>query len=233
TDLEFNLVGPEIDRLESYSNRIMTELRKIPGFVDVDSSLSLRKPEVRVNIDRQKAADLGIRVEDIAAALRTLVGGEVVSKYKEADEQYDVWLRASLPYRSDPRAIYNLAIARPSGELVRLSNLVTLREERGPAQIDRLGRQRKVTISANLVKLPLGDAVAHVDRIIAGLDLPQLYSISYSNRAKFLSETVHNFGIAFLLSIIFMYMILAAQFESFLHPITIMLSLPLSIPFAL
>jgi len=233
TDFEFNLVGPEIDRLEAYSTRIMDEMRKIPGFVDVDSSLSLRKPEVRVNIDRQKAADLGIRVEDIASALRTLVGGEVVSKYKEADEQYDVWLRASLPYRSDPSAIYNLAIARPDGELVRLSNLVTLKEERGPAEIDRLGRQRKVTISANLDKLPLGDAVSHVDRIIAGLDLPQLYSISYSNRAKFLSETVHNFGIAFLLSIIFMYMILAAQFESFLHPITIMLSLPLSIPFAL
>ncbi|MEW6270974.1 MAG: efflux RND transporter permease subunit [Thermodesulfobacteriota bacterium] len=233
SDFEFDLVGPDIERLEQYSNDIMTEMRRVPGFVDVDSTLALRKPEVRVNIDRKKAADLGIRVEDVAATLRTLVGGEPVTKYKEADEQYDVWLRASLPNRTDPHAIYNLAVKRPNGELVRLSNLVTLDEARGPAQIDRFSRQRKVTVVANLDHLALGDAIKHVDRIVAKLDLPQLYSIRYANRAKSLAETGTNFTIAFALSVVFMYMILAAQFESFLHPITIMLSLPLSIPFAL
>ena len=233
SDFEFDLVGPEIEKLEQYSNSIMEEMRKTPGFVDVDSTLALRKPEIRVNIDRKKAADLGIRVEDIAATLRTLVGGEPVTKYKEADEQYDVWLRASLPNRDDPHAIYNLAVARANGELVRLSNLVTLDEARGPAQIDRFSRQRKVTIVANLDHLPLGDAVKKVNEIAAQLDLPQLYGIRYANRAKSLAETGTNFAIAFLLSVLFMYMILAAQFESFLHPITIMLSLPLSIPFAL
>jgi len=233
SDFEFDLVGPEIERLEDYADAIMAEMRKSPGFVDVDSSLALRKPEIRVNIDRKKAADLGIRVEDVAGTLRTLVGGEPVTKYKEADEQYDVWLRASLPNRDDPDAIYNLAVARPSGELVRLSNLVTLDEARGPAQIDRLSRQRKVTIEANLEDLPLGDAVKRVSEIVRQLDLPQLYEIRWANRAKSLAETGTNFAIAFLLSVLFMYMILAAQFESFLHPITIMLSLPLSIPFAL
>ncbi|HEY8518141.1 MAG TPA: efflux RND transporter permease subunit [Candidatus Binatia bacterium] len=233
SDFEFDLVGPEIEKLEQYSSAIMDEMRKVPGFVDIDSTLALRKPEVRVHIDRKKAADLGIRVEDIAATLRTLVGGEPVTKYKEADEQYDVWLRASLPNRTDPHAIYNLAVARPNGELVRLSNLVTLDEARGPAQIDRFSRQRKVTIVANLEGIALGDAIKRVDEIVAKLDLPQLYSIRYANRAKSLAETGTNFTIAFALSIVFMYMILAAQFESFLHPITIMLSLPLSIPFAL
>jgi len=233
SDFEFDLVGPEIERLEDYADAIMAEMRKSPGFVDVDSSLALRKPEIRVNIDRKKAADLGIRVEDVAGTLRTLVGGEPVTKYKEADEQYDVWLRASLPNRDDPDAIYNLAVARPNGELVRLSNLVTLDEARGPAQIDRLSRQRKVTIEANLEDLPLGDAVKRVNEIVRQLDLPQLYEIRWANRAKSLAETGTNFAIAFLLSVLFMYMILAAQFESFLHPITIMLSLPLSIPFAL
>ncbi len=233
SDFEFDLVGPEIVELEKYANAIMDEMRRIPGFVDIDSSLALRKPEVRVHIDRKKAADLGIRVEDIAATLRTLVGGEPVTKYKEADEQYDVWLRASLPNRDDPQAVYNLAVARPNGELVRLSNLVTLEEARGPAQIDRHSRQRKVTIVANLEGLALGDAVKHVNEIVARLDLPQLYGIRYANRAKSLAETGTNFMIAFVLSVVFMYMILAAQFESFLHPITIMLSLPLSIPFAL
>lgn len=233
SDFEFDLVGPEIEKLEEYSTAIMAEMRRTPGFVDVDSTLALRKPEIRVNIDRKKAADLGIRVEDIAGTLRTLVGGEPVTKYKEADEQYDVWLRASLPNRDDPHAIYNLAVARPNGELVRLSNLVTLDEARGPAQIDRFSRQRKVTIVANLDHLPLGDAVKKVNEIVAKVDMPQLYGIRWANRAKSLAETGTNFAIAFLLSVLFMYMILAAQFESFLHPITIMLSLPLSIPFAL
>jgi HAE1 family hydrophobic/amphiphilic exporter-1 len=233
SDFEFDLVGPEIEKLEEYSNAIMAEMRKTAGFVDVDSTLALRKPEIRVNIDRKKAADLGIRVEDVASTLRTLVGGEPVTKYKEADEQYDVWLRASLPNRDDPHAIYNLAVARPNGELVRLSNLVTLDEARGPAQIDRFSRQRKVTIVANLDHLPLGDAVKKVNEIVAKQDLPQLYGLRWANRAKSMAETGTNFAIAFGLSVLFMYMILAAQFESFLHPITIMLSLPLSIPFAL
>jgi HAE1 family hydrophobic/amphiphilic exporter-1 len=233
SDFEFDLVGPEIEKLEEYSNAIMAEMRKTPGFVDVDSTLALRKPEIRVNIDRKKAADLGIRVEDIAGTLRTLVGGEPVTKYKEADEQYDVWLRASLPNRDDSHAIYNLAVPRPNGELVRLSNLVTLDEARGPAQIDRFSRQRKVTIVANLDHLALGDAVKKVTDIVAKQDLPQLYGLRWANRAKSMAETGTNFAIAFGLSVLFMYMILAAQFESFLHPITIMLSLPLSIPFAL
>jgi HAE1 family hydrophobic/amphiphilic exporter-1 len=124
-------------------------------------------------------------------------------------------------------------VARPDGELVRLSNLVTLDEARGPAQIDRFSRQRKVTIVANLDQLPLGDAVKKVNEIVAKLDLPQLYGLRWANRAKSMAETGTNFAIAFGLSVLFMYMILAAQFESFLHPITIMLSLPLSIPFAL
>ncbi len=233
TDFEFDLIGPEIDQLQRYGDRFMAEMRKIPGFVDIDSTLAARKPELRVHIDRKKAADLGLRVEDIAGTLRTLVGGEPVSKYKEADEQYDVWLRASRVNRDDPHSIYNLAVARPNGELVRLSNLVTLDEQRGPAQIDRFARQRKITIVANLDKLPLADAMAHATRIAAELDMPQQYRIRWANFAKSFTETGRNFMIAFSLSFVFMYMILAAQFESFLHPITIMLSLPLSIPFAL
>jgi len=233
TDFEFDLIGPELDQLAAISGKIMAGMEKVPGFVDVDSTLALRKPEIRVHIDRKKAADLGLRVEDIAGTLRTLVGGEPVSKYKEGDEQYDVWLRASRVDRDDPHSIYNLSVARPNGELVRLSNIVTLDEERGPAQIDRFSRQRKLTVVANLVNLPLGDAVAAVTRIVSGIDMPAGYSLRWANRAKGLSETGRNFAIAFGLSFLFIYMILAAQFESFLHPITIMLALPISIPFAL
>jgi HAE1 family hydrophobic/amphiphilic exporter-1 len=230
---EFDLLGPDIDKLADLSARLMGEMEKVSGFVDIDSSLVLRKPEVRVLIDRQKAADHGIRVDEIAATLRTLVGGEPVSKFKELDEQYDVWLRASLSHRSDPRAIYDLAVARPDGQLVRLSSLVQLEEGRGPAQIERRDRQRQVQISANLEGLTLGDAVARVQKIVDRLDLPSGYSIRWSTHARDMSAAAGSFGLAFGMSAIFMYMILAAQFESFLHPIAIMLSLPLSVPFAL
>jgi HAE1 family hydrophobic/amphiphilic exporter-1 len=230
---EFELVGPEVDKLAELSGRIMEEMGKDPAFVDIDSNLALRKPEVRVLIDRQKAADHGIRVDEIAATLRTLVGGEPVSKFKELDEQYDVWLRASLPHRSDPRAIYDLAVARPDGQLVRLSSLVRLEEARGPAQIERRDRQRQVRISANLEGITLGDAVTEVQKIVARIDLPSGYAIRWSTFARDMGKAASSFALAFGLSAIFMYMILAAQFESFLHPIAIMLSLPLSVPFAL
>ncbi len=233
TDIELDITGPSLEKLEASSNRLMAGMRAIPGVVDVDTTLSVRQPELRVHINRQKASDFGIKVQDIAATLRTLVGGEPVSKFKEEQDQYDVWLRAQLPNRDDPHALNDLSIATPSGKLVKLANLATLSEERGPAQIDRFSRQRKVTIVANLDHLPLSVALTKMRELLAGLDLPPTYRAEFSGRAKALGETGTNFGVAFALSLLFMYMILAAQFESFLHPITILLALPLSVPFAL
>ena len=233
TEIELDITGPSLEKLEHYSNQVMAGMRAIPGIVDVDTTLSVRQPELRVQINRQKASDFGIKVQDIAAALRTLVGGEPVTKFKEEQDQYDVWLRAQLPNRNDPHALNDLTIATPSGELVKLANLATMSEERGPSQIDRYSRQRKVTIVANLNHLPLSVAMARIGDVVARLDLPPTYRAEFSGRAKALGETGSNFAVAFVLSLLFMYMILAAQFESFLHPITILLALPLSIPFAL
>jgi hydrophobic/amphiphilic exporter-1 (mainly G- bacteria), HAE1 family len=173
-------------------------------------------------------------VRDIAATVQTLIAGEPVSKYKEADEQYDIWLRAVPGRRRTPQDIYDMTVANRSGQLVRLGNLVRLREEVGPAQIDRVNRQRAVTIVSDLLpSLPLATAIEHIKRAVAGLDMPALYNIEFTGRAKGLAESNTNFLLAFGLSILFMYMVLAAQFESFLHPITIMLALPLTVPFAL
>jgi len=233
TEIELDLTGPNLDKLAEYSDKLMDGMRATPGIVDVDTTLSVRQPELRVRISRQKASEFGIKVQDIAATLQTLVGGEPVTKYKEEQDQYDVWLRAALRDRSDPRALGDIAVATPRGELVKLANLATLTEERGPAQIDRYNRQRKVTVVANLDGIPLSDATAKIGELVKRLDLPALYRAEFSGRAKQMGETAKNFLIAFVLSLIFMYMILAAQFESFLHPITILLALPLSIPFAL
>jgi HAE1 family hydrophobic/amphiphilic exporter-1 len=234
TDMEFNLRGPSLERLQQYSDQLVARMREVPGFVDSDTTLSVRTPELRSLVDRKKASEFGIQIEDIASTLQTFVGGEPISKYKEEDEQYDVWLRAVKAKRADPDAILNLSVPGKDGRLVKLANLINLHEDLGPSQIDRHNRQRKVTIVTNLLPtLPLGEAVEKVQSFIKELDLPANYTAEFSGRAKVLAETGANFFYAFLLSSIFMYMVLAAQFESFLHPITIMLALPLTIPFAL
>ncbi len=233
SELEFDLTGPSLDKLVAFSDQMTAKMRDDPGFVDVDTSLSVRKPELRAVIDRERAAEQGISVEDIAETLGLFVGGEPVSKYKEEDEQYDVWLRAVKAQRDDPAEVYGLTVWSPTAQLVKIYSLTTLEEAKGPAQIDRQSRQRKVGMFANLNGIPLGTAVQKIEAIAKDMKLPSAYRVQFSGRAKVLAETVQSFFTAFLLSLLFMYMVLAAQFESFLHPITIMLALPLSVPFAI
>lgn len=233
SELELDITGPSLAKLDAYSQTMLAQMRDTPGLVDVDTTLSVRQPELRVAIARDKASTFGIHVRDVAGALRTLIGGEPVSTFREEQDQIDVWLRAQQANRSDPRAIGDVSIATPSGQLVRLANLATLHEERGPAQIDHHDRQRKVTLVANLDGISLSTAVERVSAIVRSLDLPPTYGVTFGGHAKSLDESTANFLIAFVLSFVFMYMILAAQFESFVHPITILLALPLSIPFAL
>ena len=234
SDVELNLRGPDLGRLQTYSDRLMAGMRELPGLVDVDTTLAVRTPELRLLIDREKASDQGINVQDIAATVQTYVAGQPISKYKEADEQYDIWLRAEAGHRRTPEDVGDLTVRARGGALVRLRNLVRLSEDVGPAEIDRVNRQRAVTIVANLLpELPLATAVAHVNRVAAQLDMPPLYNVQWTGRAKTLAESNINFLLAFGLSIVFMYMVLAAQFESFVHPVTIMLALPLTVPFAL
>lgn len=233
TPVSFVLRGPDLAKLSEYGDRIVAEMRKIKGLVDVDTSLSNRKPEVRVYVDRKKASDLGVQVQNVASSLNVFVGGEKVGKYREGADQYDVWLRADLPFRSSIPEVSNLPV--PSSRLgkVRIRDVAGLSPEMGPAQIDRATRQRQVTITANLDGLPLGAAADHIRKIVDRMDLPADYQIEFFGRAKTLQETLTSFLVALLLSIVFMYMVLAAQFESFLHPVSIMLALPISIPFAL
>ncbi|MEK7210980.1 MAG: efflux RND transporter permease subunit, partial [Candidatus Binatota bacterium] len=204
TDLEFNLRGPSLARLQEYSDKVIARMRELPGVVDIDTTLSVRKPELRTIIDRKKASEFGIQIEDIASTLQTFVGGEPVSKYKEEDEQYDVWLRAVKGKRDDPQELMNLAVPGRSGNLVKIANFVNLSEQLGPSQIDRYNRQRKVTVVANLLpSLPLGEAVEKIRKIVKELDLPATYTADFTGRAKVLAETMTNFAIAFMLSFIF------------------------------
>ena len=245
SELQFNITGPELNRLAGYTDQIMEQMRATPGIVDVDTTASNRKPELQVRIDRVKASQFGLRVSDIAATLRTLVGGEIVGNYREADDQYDVWLRAQALNRGTKEALEQMtmrvgATVRggliPAGEtnsLVQLANFLRLDESRGPNQIERFQRQRKMSVAANLSDYALGEAVSDVKRIAEKMNLPAGYQVVFTGRAKSFQETGMNFFMAFGVAMIFMYMILAAQFEHFVHPISIMMAVPLSLPFAL
>ena len=235
--VDLNLRGPDMDRLREYSGQITTWMRAQSHYVDVDTSLTLKKPEMRIFPDRERASELGVSIEDISLAANVLVGGVPVSKYKEHDEMYDVWLRAESPARMDWPTISRLAVRseRQGGgvSLVTLGNVARYENALGPSTIDRFSRQRQVVIAANLDGKALGDAVGELSRHIDSMNLPAEYRYEFIGRAKTLAEATLNFIIAFALSFLFMYMILAGQFESFLHPITILLALPLTIPFAI
>jgi len=227
------LRGPELEALDRYSQAIAAQARTVPGMVDVDTTLARRKPEIRVHIDRDKAAVLGVGVDAIAGSLRTMVGGEEATKFKEADDQYVVRLRLQEEFRKNAQVISDLYAPSTRLGLVKLNNVVRLSEEKGPNQIDRLDRERQVGIVANLAGLPIGEAVRQMNAKVAAVRLPPGYTTKYLGRAQILAEARVNFLIALGLSLIFIYMVLAAQFESFVHPLTIMASLPLSLPFGL
>lgn len=235
-DVEFTLVGPDLARLTEYAAGIVAQLRQDPGLADVDTTTALRKPELRVAVDRDRAMDQRVSVQSIGQTLRTLVGGEIVSDFKDSavGELYDVWLRAEGLDRHDEAAIARLKVPSSDGKLVELGNIARLQEARGPSQIERFARQRKITLIANLT--PQGTTSAAVEaffRAGAKLQMPPEYQLIPSGRAKTQAESNNAFLMALVLSLLFMYMILAAQFESFVHPITILLSVPVTVPFAL
>ncbi len=236
TELDLAIRGPELEALALYSERLR-EMSASLGIVDADTTLKLNKPELQVRIDRARAADLGVETQDIATALRVMVGGDAeVTRYRDAaiNDDYDVQLRLAERDRNDPRTLGNLLVPRRTAELVRLDNLVNIVEAVSPSRIDRMDRQRQANLRAGVAQ-----GYAQADRMHAlrqaalGLGMPPAYSVAVAGRARELERTFREFLWAFTLSIIFMYMILAAQFESVVHPFTILLSLPVAIPFAL
>ncbi|MGL4552138.1 MAG: efflux RND transporter permease subunit, partial [Gemmataceae bacterium] len=232
--IDLNLRGPDMDKLQSYSDKVAGWMRERGYFVDVDTSLSLRKPELRVRPDRERASELGVSIGALASTANVLVGGEPVSKYKEFDEQYDVWLRAEPYARADVDTIARLTVpsSKPGVGAVRVGSVARLETAQGPNTIERFKRQRQVVISANLKDKSMGEAVASLGSYMDAMELPADYQYEFVGQAKTLNETNGGFLIAFLLSAVFMYLILAAQFESFVHPLSIMVALPLTIPFA-
>ncbi len=230
---QVSLAGPDLNQLSTYASQLVGELKSEPGLVDLDTTLSLRKPEVQVDIDREAASDLGVRVGTIADTMRVLVGGLPVSKFREGDEQYDVWLRADTAKRSTSQDLYQITFPSPNAGLVKLASVAKLVEDRGPTEIERLGRERIVTVVGNPEGIALGDAITRAEQALKAIKLPPQYSYVFTGQAKTLGETGYYFIVAFALSITFMYLILAAQFESWMQPIAILMALPVTVPFGM
>ncbi len=230
---QINLAGPDLNQLDVYSRELMKRLKEKPGLVDIDSSLSLRKPEVQVIVDREAASDLGIPMQTVADSLRVLVGGLPVTKFRDGDEQYDVWLRARASERSTTSGLYDLTLPSTTAGLVKLTSLARLHDERGPTEIERMTRERIVTVLGNPETISLGEAVSRATTILEEMKLAPGYSVVFTGQAKTLAETGYYFVIAFVLSALFMFLIIAAQFESWTQPLSILAALPVTVPFGL
>ncbi len=233
-DVEYDLRGSDLEVIKTYSDRLSADLKNTPGVVDLDSSYEGGLPELQVHIDRQKAADLGVSVDDVAATMRTMLQGDVVTRFREGQDTYDVRLQLQDQDRNDPAIVAGLTVPSSKIEQARLDNVASLTHGTGPVEIDRQDRQRQIALVFNLgAGAAMNNMIETVRKKGAALDMPIGYTTAFGGQSKMYGEMVGGFVVAFLLSIIFMYMVLAAQFESFVHPITIMLSLPLAVPFAL
>jgi HAE1 family hydrophobic/amphiphilic exporter-1 len=227
--------GPDLAQLAELSKTIADRMRQYPDLVDVNPSLNLNTPELQVKVDRQRAADIGVRMTDVSDAVRLFYSGEdEITRFKEGSEQYPVTMQLLQEQRDNPDVLARMMV--PSSKLgqVRLENVASIQRGAGPATLQRYNREFQVAIYANVAAgYPLDLGATHTVQSVKEVGLPPGYSNLFSGQVKVLEETTWNLVLAMALASIFMYMVLAAQFESFKYPFIIMLTLPLSIPFAL
>jgi HAE1 family hydrophobic/amphiphilic exporter-1 len=236
-DIDFVIQGPVLEDLNAYAETIRKRAAATEGFRGMDTTLRLDKPELRVTIDRERAADLGLRAGDVGSALRILVGGEEqVSRFRDPlrGEDYDVRLRLAEKDRDRADILDVLRIPRVNGRPIELSTVASIVPARAPSRIDRLDRKRMVAVRGGVAPgFALSDRIDVLRGFAKDLNMPPSYSTRALGRSLEMERTFREFEWAFVISVVFMYLIIASQFESLIHPVTILLSLPLSVPFAL
>jgi len=232
--VQYNVRGPDLDELVEVSNAVAERMGEIEGIVDINSTHNAGKPEARVTIDRDKAADLGVTVSDLGNAIRSLIGGQKVSTFEEDGETYDVRVRLVEAQRQHSGDVLSVPVRTRSGKFVALRNLVQVDEGTGPVQIDRQDRTRQVTVMANLKDTkPLAEALDDIRQIESEIGLPEGVTSTFTGAGDLMAESFASIGFSMVLAVVLIYMVLAAQFESLVHPFTVMLSLPLSVAGAL
>jgi hydrophobic/amphiphilic exporter-1 (mainly G- bacteria), HAE1 family len=230
--LQVSVQGPKtasVAQLAEVCDRLMADLRRAPGIVDVASTYEAGRPQVSVAIDRERASTLGVSAASLGSAVRLLIGGDAITEYQEGGKQYDVRLRLSEDQRNDPSNLESIMLRSRTGGVVQLSNVARVVRDTGPTEIDHLNRQRQIMINANLQGIPLGTAVEDVNAAASRIGLPEGFAIDFQGQAQMMADSFQSLAFALLLAVVLIYMVLASQFASFIHPLTIMLSLPMSL----
>ncbi|MBX3653748.1 MAG: efflux RND transporter permease subunit [Ramlibacter sp.] len=233
--VEFSLQGPDLQELERLTQLVNAKIRDIPGFVDLDSSIKPNKPVIEVEVKREAASDLGLSVAQIASSLRTLVAGQTVGNWRASDDQtYDVNVRLSPDARNAPQDLDRLPFATGSNadgsaRIVRLNQVATIRESTGPNQINRRDLTREVAINGNVYNRSAGEVSNDIRKALDSVSFPPGYRYQFGGSTKNMAESFGYAVSALAMAIIFIYMILASQFKSFLQPLALMTSLPLTL----
>lgn len=225
--------GDDMVALQRLNEEIIAQVKAVPGAVDVDSSLETGQPEMAARVNRELAADLGFDVGTVARQLRGMVEGIVPTRLREDDKEYDIRVRLAPEFRNDFEAIARTPLYSQTGAVVRTRDIVRLEPEVGPASIDREQRVRQAKISIELTDRPLGDVTSDVTTVMAGIPMPPGFEWGFAGDVEMMQESAASMGLALLLAIAFIYIVLASQFESFLEPFLIMISLPLALVGAL
>jgi HAE1 family hydrophobic/amphiphilic exporter-1 len=233
--ISISVRGQDLAQLDIYANELMDSIRHVPGVVDLQSSQEAGKPELRVNLNRDLVSDLGVNVADVAMTLRTLVDGQVVSRFKEGDDEYDIRLQVAERYRQDPSSLSLMTV--PSNKditgrdrfVVPLDRIGSIGLGSSPAEIKRFDRMREVRISGGVVDRSTGEVRADIQTVMDSLNLPQGYSMGHVGEAEWMEESFREILMALVLAVIFIYLVLASQYNSFVDPLSIMMSQPLAI----
>lgn len=228
-DLEYSLLGPDLDTLAELADEIVGKLGIDGGFQDTQSSFQIGKPEIQVQIDRRRAADLGTPVRSVADTVRALIGGVEVGTYEEDGERHDIRVRLEESQRDDITELGRIQVRAADRSLVDLANVASLEIAPAPVQIDRRDRSRQVKVFANVIEgVAEGTAIERLDAIVAETNFPPGYTHKHAGQTERAKESAADIGFAFLMALVALYMVIASQFNSFTQPLIIMVTAPLS-----
>jgi hydrophobic/amphiphilic exporter-1 (mainly G- bacteria), HAE1 family len=227
--MQLELLGTDLPTLDAISKQVQTKMRQAGGYKDMDTTYQPGKPEVSIYVNRERAADLGVSPMDVADTIRAAIGGTEIGKFRAGKDRYDISVRMLESGRNDAQRILELTTPGLNGRPVELRSIAQVTPTSVPVEINRYNRQRQITVLANLeTTKSLGEAVTEIDGIVKEVGIPAGYSTAWSGEAENMAESFTNMGFTMLLSIVVIYMVLSVQFESIVHPFTIMLSLPLA-----
>lgn len=230
TDLQYVIQGPELHEIDYYVQKIIQRLNDKPHYIDMDSSLKIQKPQLHISIDREKAKHLNLSVQDISATVNAMMGGVDIAYFKEYGDRYSIRMKGDNDYNKDIKNLLRIPVKNRNGKLIELGSVIRVEETVGPVIISHFNKERSSTLYANLIGKPLGEATQEFLDIVREI-LPEngTYHVSATGNSKAFSESFQYLLQALILAIIIIYLVLAAQFDSFIHPITIMVPLPLAL----